>query len=135
MAEEDKLTQFASLFKDRDNPSPFQPGTAFVVKESPLVLKMENNVFLSAEYNNVVWSKSILAGYKRDFLISPIYGDTETAAGGSGYAQYESHAHAYKAPMTGTIMWTDSPKVGDEYIVIPIANGNMWYVIEKVVRP
>jgi hypothetical protein len=132
--ENDKLTDLALLFKERDNPSPFQAGTAFVVQENPLVLKMEDSVFLAAEYNNVVWSKSILAGYKRDFLINPVYGVTDVRSGGSGDPAFASHDHAYKADITGSITWTDNPKIGDEYIVIPINNGNMWYVFDKAVR-
>jgi len=132
---DDKLTELAGLFKERDNPSPFQIGTAFVVQESPLVLKTEDSVFISANYNNVVWSKSILSGYKRDFLINPVYGVTDVRSGGSGDSEFASHDHDYKADITGSITWTDNPKNGDEYIVIPIHNGNMWYVFDKVVRP
>lgn len=132
---EDKITELASIFKERDNPSPFQAGTGIVVKENPLTLKVEESIFLSGEFNNVIWSKSILAGYKRDFLINPVYGVTGMRSGGGGDAEFASHDHDYKADITGSIMWTDNPKIGDEYIVIPIHNGNMWYVFDKVVRP
>lgn len=135
MPENDKVTEFAMLFKERENPQTHQPCTAVVVNESPLVLKVENRLFLSKEYNNVCWSKSILAGYKRDFLIDPVNGDTANKSGGTGMAEFASHSHDYKAPITGSITWTDNPKVGDEYIVIPISNGSMWYVFDKVVKP
>lgn len=132
---EDKITELASIFKERDNPNPFQAGTGIVIKENPLTLKVEESIFLSGEYNNVIWSKSILSGYKRDFLIDPVVGVTDLRTGGSGESSYSAHDHPYKAPITGSIMWTDNPKLGDEYIVIPIHNGNMWYVFDKVVRP
>lgn len=131
----DKISDLAELFKERNNPTPFGIGTAIVVQAEPLVLKSEDSIFISAEYNNVVWSKSILAGYKREFLIDNINGTTGTRSGGGGDASFAAHDHDYKAPVTGSIIWTDNPKLGDEYIVIPINNGNMWYVFDKVVRP
>lgn len=130
----DKITKLAQMLRSRDNPTPFEIGTAIVVKESPLVLKSEDSIFISSAYNNVVWSKSILAGYKRSFLIDRVNGVTGTRSGGGGDSAYAAHDHNYKAPITGDIQWTDNPKIGDEYIVIPINNGNMWYVFDKVVR-
>lgn len=135
MAKEDKITELAMLFKQRDNPHNHEPCTAIVVQANPLILKVEDTIFLSGEYNNVCWSKSILAGYKRSFVINSISGVTGTRSGGGGDASFAGHDHDYKAPVTGTIEWTDSPQIGDEYIVIPISNGSMWYVFDKVVRP
>lgn len=134
MPENDMITDFAMLFKERENPQTHQPCTAVVVSESPLVLKVEDRLFLSKEYNNVCWSKSILAGYKRDFLINPVSGETKDT-GTNIPSPVPNHTHDYKSPITGSITWTDNPKVGDEYIVIPISNGSMWYVFDKVVKP
>ena len=77
MAENDKLTELAMLFKARDNPKNYEPCIGVVVQESPLVLKVEDKLFLSKEYNNVVWSSEILAGYKREFVIEVLPEDSE----------------------------------------------------------
>lgn len=135
MAENDKLSELAMLFKERDNPQNFEPCIGVVVQESPLVLKVEDKLFLSKEYNNVVWSSEILAGYKREFVVDTVSGVTGTRSGGGGDASFAGHDHEYKAPITGSIQWTDGPKVGDKYIVIPISNGSMWYVFQKAVEP
>lgn len=45
---------------------------------------------------------------------------TQNRGGGGGYAEFESHNHAIDNDYTDTIIYTDTWKVGDKVMVLPI---------------
>ena len=57
MASKDPITKLAKIFKERDNPFTFSISTAKVISKNPIVLKIQDKVFLSAEYGNLKMSK------------------------------------------------------------------------------
>ena len=56
-------------------------------------------------------------------------GETANRAGGSGEAQYESHNH----PIDNDESLTDTWKVGDKVLLIPIADDDNRTVVQYVV--
>ena len=124
----DKLSELAMHFKNRDNPTSFDISTALVVSINPIILKLSEKVFLSAEYNNLVISAHMLEGYKRKIDFTGISGGKTSIAGSP------SHEHDIVS-LKGEVTFYDGIKIGDEIIVVPISNGAMWYAIDKAVRP
>lgn len=59
MGKVDKMTEFAELFKARDNPSPYEITTAILISKNPLTLKLSEKVFLSKEYSNLILTENI----------------------------------------------------------------------------
>lgn len=119
------ISILAKMLKDRDNPQNFDIASAIVTKENPLEFKTADGIFISKQYNNMLISQSVLKGYRRKFIIDNVTGITETS---------QAHTHNLKANITGEIVWDDNPKLGDEYIVIPLSSGSLWYIFDKVVR-
>lgn len=128
----DMITELAHLFKARDNVEPYDITTATVISISPVVFKLSDKIFLSAEYKNLVLSASIFKDYTRKVKIENLVSETNTVNdGGTGST---SHKHNLMT-LDGTLKYVgEGFKVGDEILVIPIGNGEMWYAIDKVVR-
>lgn len=71
---QDKLTELAILFKERDNSKGFDISTAIVVSTTPLVLKMSEKIFLSKEYNNLVLTTATSnLNLSDEVLVCPIF--------------------------------------------------------------
>ena len=132
MGKVDKVTELAQLFKARDNPSLYEITTATVISISPVVFKISDKVFLSKEYNNLVLSASIFKDYTRKIKIENLVSETDSVSdGGTGAS---SHKHNL-VKLEGDLKYAEEGfKKGDEILVIPISNGEMWYAIDKVVR-
>jgi len=55
----DKLTEFAHMFKARDNVQGYEITTATLISKNPIVLKLAEKIFLSKEYKNLVLTETI----------------------------------------------------------------------------
>jgi len=89
----DKLTEFALLFKARDNVQVFETTTATLISKNPIVLRLADKLFLSKEYSNLILTETIY-----------------------------------------TKIQDSSVGLNSEILVVPIADGEMWYAIDKVRR-
>lgn len=65
-----------------------------------------------------------------------IISETQPRGGGGGYAEYASHTHDIHNDYTDTIIMTDTLRVGDEVVVIPVHNQNeqLYIIGQKVVK-
>ena len=75
----DKLTEFALLFKARDNVDTFGVTTATLISKSPIVLRLADKLFLSKEYSNLILTDNIYkkiqdssVGLNSEILVVPI---------------------------------------------------------------
>ena len=55
----DKLTEFAHMFKARDNIQGYEVTTATLINKNPITLKLGEKVFLSKEYKNLILTETI----------------------------------------------------------------------------
>lgn len=126
----DRITELALLLKERDNPQSFDITTAIVIESEPLTLKTGNKIFLSKEYNNLVISASLLKNYSFNADFTHVSGQTTAVNdGGEGASTHLHDLQNFKA----TVRIRDNIfNVGDLIIVVPIADGNLWYAIDKV---
>lgn len=106
----DKLTELAMLFKRCENPNNFDISTAVVISEYPVVLKMSDAVFLSKEYENLEISATLLKDYERKFVLDGI-----NQASNSFAATLKASENDFK--------------IGDSLIVVPMADGEVWYAL------
>lgn len=109
----DAFTEMAKLFKERENPRSFSVEVGKVISPLPNIqisLGGEGKIILTKE--NLLFASQVLNEYKREFNV-----------------QYESGGTA-----KGNITFIDTLKGGDEVILIPTANKQNYYLMDKVVR-
>jgi len=75
----DKLTEFALLFKARDNVQVFETTTATLISKNPIVLRLADKLFLSKDYSNLILTENIYnkiqdssVGLSSEILVVPI---------------------------------------------------------------
>ena len=75
----DKLTEFALLFKARDNVQAFETTTATLISKNPIVLRLADKLFLSKDYSNLILTENIYnkiqdssVGLNSEILVVPI---------------------------------------------------------------
>lgn len=137
------VSELAMLFKERDNKVYLGPQTGKVISPLPEIqIALGEKIILTKEH--LIIASHILKDYEREFSIE---GDMQLSQANAGetstvsVGDHGSHKHTvatlnintgYKS--TGKIKWTDSLKVDDEVILIPTANEQRYYVIDKVVK-
>lgn len=104
-----------------------------ILASPPNIQVQVNNIVLTKE--DVYISEYLLIGYERTAK-GHIKSATQNAAGGNGYAQYESHNHKIDNDYTDNIIYTDTLQPGDRVSVIPVyGQDSQLYIIEdKVVK-
>lgn len=79
----------------------------------------------------------LLLDYKRKLEIKgKLQCETNETGGGSGDASFASHNHAINADVKiteGELIYKDTIKAGDEVAMLSSYDGNMYYVLFKVV--
>lgn len=126
------LNVIAGVSKNNNSPS-IQIGK--ILASPPNIKVSYNGIILEKEE---VWiSEYLLIGYKRTakgHLVSA----TQNAAGGQGYAQYESHNHNINNDYTDTIIYTDTLIAGDYVSIMPIMSedgtSQQYIILDKIVR-
>lgn len=129
----DGLTELAMLFKERDRKESLSITTGTVVSPPPKPRIMLDEIIL-LDSSNLVFASHLISGYERrlkfkesDWGITTLVND-----GGQGASNHKHFVNLTNEDVP--IEWTDTLKKGDEVILIPVQDGQLYYVIDKVVR-
>lgn len=98
-----------------------------VTSVNPLTINVEDRLPLTEEFLVLLHT---VKDYKVDITVSHT---TENAAGGSGYAEYESHNHGYSG--LKTIIVHNGLKVGEEVILLRQSGGQSFIVLDRANDP
>jgi len=138
MMTEDGLTALASLFKDRDNKTPPSATTGIVIAPPPEPqIRLNDVVILYKE--NLIFAAGMLVDYVREADVEGAIKFTDTDAGTT--TNVSSHSHGIETLNVDTtyeakvkVTWKDTIVPGDEVILIPVIDGQLYYVLDKAVR-
>ncbi|MCG3089126.1 DUF2577 family protein [Sporosarcina cyprini] len=126
MADKDGLTEFAKLFKDRD-PKDVPSITTGIVESLPPEPVIRLSEKIAPDKSQLIFASNLIAGYERHIKFTDSNCGTTTTN--------SNHNHDIATLNIDTLMqWTDTLKIGDEVIVVPVADGQMYYVIDKAVK-
>jgi len=128
MAEKDGLTELAKLFKNNENKTSLSITTGKVEALPPSpVIRISDIITL--DKTQLVFASNLISGYERNIKF------TDTDCGITTSAGDPSHTHDIATLNVDTLMqWTDTLEIGDEVIVVPVMDGQMYYVLDKAVR-
>lgn len=102
------IVELAKMFKERENQPHMGVQVGTVLTPPPDIrISMGEKIILSNE--NLIFSAHVLAGYQRQMEIQS------------------------DVNLTGNITFTDSLVAGDKVILIPSADEQTYYVMDKVV--
>jgi hypothetical protein len=127
----DQITELASMFKERDNKLPSSMTTGIVITPPPEVSIRLNEVVILYK-DNLVFSAHMLAGYKRELQL--VFNDENC-----GQTNVESlHSHTVESLNVDTndtkISTLDTIVEGDEVILMPTTDDQLYFVLDKAVR-
>lgn len=119
------IKQAAEVVIGESMPADFPIGIVTAI--DPLEIQLENKLPIPAENliltkNTSLWSVDLTVNHK-----------TDDAAGGSGYAQYESHHHGYTG--TKTFLVHNELAVGDQVILARAQGGQRFIVLDRYYNP
>lgn len=98
-----------------------------VIATSPLQIRIENKYVL--ESDDIVLTKNT-SDWSVDMTVDH---QTEDAAGGSGYAEYDSHHHGYAGRKTYLVH--NGLAVGDKVILLRESGGQRFIAIDRCDNP
>lgn len=114
---DENITALAKLLKERDNREYIGVITGTVVQGFPDV-KIRVDATVMLDNSHLIWARSLLTDQKRKCYISnPANGAKEHGLNGA----------------EGEFYWTEEIKVGDNVILLPTQNEQIYYVIDRVV--
>lgn len=129
----DGLTELAMLFKERDSRESLSITTGRVVSAPPEPRIMLDDVIL-LDGRNLVFAAHLLNGYERRIKFKEIDWGITTVVNDGGQGA-SSHKHFVNLTNEDVLIeWTDTLKQGDEVILIPVQDGQLYYVMDKAVR-
>ena len=138
MVEQDGLTEFAKLFKDRDNSAPPAITTGIVIAPPPDPQIRLNEVVVLYK-DNLIFASGMLVDHVRDADINGTITFTDTNAGIT--TDVSNHSHGIETLNVDTtyeakvrVTWKDTIVPGDEVILVPVIDGQLYYVVDKAVR-
>lgn len=126
MAEKDGLTELAIMFKERNQKSPMSITTGFIeaIPPEPLI-RLDDVIVL--DKTQLIFASNLVAGYERKIKFTDENCGTTTTN--------DLHNHGIEILNVDTLMqWTDTLVIGDEVILMPVADGQLYHVIDKAVR-
>lgn len=130
---EDGLTELALLFKNRDVKAPLSITTGVVISPPPNPQIRLNDVVV-LDKNNLIFAAGMLSGYKRNIKFTDTNSGTTSSVNDGGMGA-SSHSHIVQELNVDTVMeWTDTVVKGDEVILVPVVDGQLYYVLDKGVR-
>lgn len=133
MAEKDGLTELAKLFKNNENKT--MPSiTTGIVEALPPNPVIRISDIITLDKTQLVFASNLISGYERNIKFTDTdCGITTTDSDGGDNAS--AHSHEIKTLNVDTLMqWTDTLEIGDEVIVVPVMDNQLYYVIDKAVR-
>lgn len=137
-AQEDPYKSFMEMQQKLAAAAALQPGAGLGIIESPppeLVVSF-HGMRLDKRF---LWADDYwIQGHTRTHE-GHIVSETQPRAGGVGYALFESHTHAIDNGYTDTESLTDTWKVGDHVLLVPLLdddnkNAAQYAVLGKFVR-
>lgn len=149
----DSLTEFAVLLKERENPGIPSIIVGKVLTPLPdIKIRLNDVVVLKKE--RLVFSASLLAGFAKEAKLTGDIKFTDTNCGNGvgqtnsvydGGYQASSHSHLVTVDVTSvnidttytasaSVEFTDTIKEGDEVILMPTNDEQIYYVMDKAVR-
>ncbi|MEK5070791.1 DUF2577 family protein [Sporosarcina sp. FSL K6-1508] len=133
MAEKDGLTELAKLFKNNENKT--MPSiTTGIVEALPPNPVIRLSPKIAPDKTQLIFASNLISGYERKIKFT----DTDcglTTTENDGGMNAGSHNHGIELLEVDTLMqWTDTLAIGDEVIVIPVMDSQMYYVIDKAVK-
>lgn len=127
----DGIAEMAQMFKERENIPYFGPQTGIVLSPPPNIqVALGDKIILSKD--RLVIAEHLLSGYKREFQ-STSSGTIITKTPPSPVT-YDTHTVMEALDHDGEMTFTDTLKTGDEVILIPSTNEQIYYLIGKAVR-
>lgn len=131
----DELTELASLFKERENVPPSSITTGIVISPPPNAKIRLNDVVVL--YNrHLVWSAHMLEEYQRELELEGEIKFTDSNCGSTSdgatvtILNVDTKFEANNVKMTTK----DTIKEGDEIIIMPVIDNELYYVLDKAVR-
>lgn len=98
-----------------------------VISANPLQIRVEQKLELPAEF--FVLTRAVTDHYV-DMSVSHV---TENRAGGSGYAEFQSHNHDYIGRKK--FMVHNGLQVGEQVILLQVQGGQKYIVLDRVFEP
>ena len=130
----DGAARLAKMFKERDNIPYMGPQIGVVISPPPEIkIGLGDKIILSKDH--LIIAAHVLAGYQRDIEIpvtSDLTGNTANALVGTS----TEHNHAYEnLGIAGQMLYMDTLKAGDEVILVPSTDAQIYFLVDKAVRP
>lgn len=131
------IVDIAKMLKERDNPQALGVSIGTVVSPMPNIqIRLSDKILLEKE--NLAISAHVLPGYERTAVVAMLadepVGNIDAYVSAPPSTRYTvTKMNLQNVP--ATIEYTDSLKKGDKVILIPTADGQTFYVIDKVVIP
>lgn len=128
MAEKDGLTELAMMFKNNE-PKKVPSITTGIVESLPPDPVIRLSPQIAPDKTQLIFASNLISGYERKIKF------TDTNCGVTTSAGDPSHTHDVAVLDVDTLMqWTDTLVIGDEVIVIPVTDSQMYYVLDKAVK-
>lgn len=126
MAEKDGLTELAWMFK-KNEPKKVPSMTTGIVEALPPNPVIRLDKVITLDKTQLIFASNLIAGYERKIKFTDTNCGTTTTN--------SNHSHGIETLEVDTLMqWTDTLKVGDEVIVVPVMDNQMYYVLDKAVK-
>ncbi|MFJ5771398.1 DUF2577 family protein [Psychrobacillus sp. NPDC093180] len=132
---EDQLTEFARLFKQRDNKPPGSMTTGIVMSPPPEAeIHLNDGTFLFNRH--LIWSAHMLEKYQRELELEGQikFADSNCGTTESGGAVISIGIDTSYEAKNVKITMKDTIKKGEEVIIMPVVDNQLYYVIDKAVR-
>lgn len=129
----DGLTELALMFKSLDPEPTLSITTGIVISPPPEPRVMLDDI-IDLDSSNLIFASHLISGYERRIKFKDIDWGTTTEVNDGGQGA-SSHKHFVNLTNEDALIeWTDTLKQGDEVILIPVQDGQLYYVIDKAVR-
>lgn len=126
MAEKDGLTELAMMIK-KNEPKKIPSITTGIVEALPPNPVIRLSQQIAPDKAQLIFASNLISGYERKIKFTDENCGTTTTN--------SNHSHGIEILNVDTLMqWTDTLEVGDEVIVIPVMDSQMYYVIDKAVK-
>lgn len=133
MSEIDGITELAAMLQG-NKPQPTPSITTGVVVSPPPNAKIRFNEVIVLDNSHLIFSAAMLGGYKRQFKFSDKDCGTTNSVNDGGQGA-SSHSHKITTLNVDTeVTFTNTVEVGDEVILMPVNDGQQFYVLDKAVR-
>lgn len=144
----DAYLRLAKLFKQRENPVLIGPVIGTVITAPP-ELEVYVNKKIQLRKHQIIVGEEKVKNYQREFLSEGEVGElkielsqfsitsSDKDSGGDSHGIVSGTGNLTGSgtfKKTGTIKWTDELLEGDEVILVPMQNNNLYFLLDKATR-